>query len=40
VDDLFIIGEENLITECKKKTTAEFEMKDLGLMHHFLDLEV
>jgi hypothetical protein len=27
VDDLFLIGEENLITECKKKLTTEFEMK-------------
>jgi hypothetical protein len=40
VDDLFLIGEEKLITECKKKLTAEFEMKDLGLMHYFLGLEV
>jgi hypothetical protein len=40
VDDLFLTGEENLITECKKKLIAEFEMKDLGLMHYFLGLEV
>jgi hypothetical protein len=40
VDDLFLTGEENLITECKKKLVAEFEMKDLGLMHYFLGLEV
>jgi hypothetical protein len=40
VDDLFLIGEENLITECKKKLASEFEMKDLGLMHYFLGLEV
>jgi hypothetical protein len=40
VDDLFLTGEENLITECRKKLTAEFEMKDLGLMHYFLGLEV
>jgi hypothetical protein len=40
VDDLFLIGEENLITNCKKKLTAEFEMKELGLMHYFLGLEV
>jgi hypothetical protein len=39
VDDLFLIGEEKLI-KCKKKLTAEFEMKDLGLMHYFLGLEV
>jgi hypothetical protein len=40
VDDLFLTGEENLITDCKKKLVAEFEMKDLGLMHYFLGLEV
>jgi hypothetical protein len=40
VDDLFLTGEENLITECKKKLASEFEMKDLGLMHYFLGLEV
>ena len=27
VDDLFLTGEEKLITNCKKKLTAEFEMK-------------
>jgi hypothetical protein len=40
VDDLFLTGEEKLITDCKKKLVAEFEMKDLGLMHYFLGLEV
>jgi hypothetical protein len=40
VDDLFLTGEENLITECKKNLAAKFEMKDLGLMHYFLGLEV
>jgi hypothetical protein len=40
VDDLFLNGEENLITDCKKKLVAKFEMKDLGLMHYFLGLEV
>jgi hypothetical protein len=40
VDDLFLTGEEKLITDCKKKLAAKFEMKDLGLMHYFLDLEV
>jgi hypothetical protein len=40
VDDLFLTGEEKLITDCKKKLTAEFEMKDLGSMHYFLGLEV
>jgi hypothetical protein len=40
MDDLFLTGEEKLITDCKKKLVAEFEMKDLGLMHYFLGLEV
>jgi hypothetical protein len=40
VDDLFLTGEEKLITDCKKKLVAEFEMKDVGLMHYFLGLEV
>jgi hypothetical protein len=40
VDDLFLTGAENLITVCKRKLDAEFEMKDLGMMHYFLGLEV
>ena len=40
VDDLLITGEEHLIKKCKQKLTAEFEMKDLGLLHYFLGLKV
>jgi len=40
VNDLFLTGEENLIVECKQRLAVEFEMKDLGLMHYFLGLEV
>jgi hypothetical protein len=40
VDDLFLTREEKLISECKKRLASEFEMKDLGLMHYFLGLEV
>jgi hypothetical protein len=40
VDDLFLIGEEKLIIDCKKKLIAEFEMKDVVLMHYFLGLKV
>jgi len=31
VDDLFLTGDEQLITDCKANLAAEFEMKDLGL---------
>jgi hypothetical protein len=40
VDDMFLTGRENIITECKRKLAIEFEMKDLGMMHYFLGLEV
>jgi hypothetical protein len=40
VDDLFLIGDEQLIAYCKVNLADEFEMKDLGLMHYFLGLEV
>jgi hypothetical protein len=40
VDDLFLIRDEGLIAWCKRELTSEFEMKDLGLMHYFLGLEV
>ena len=40
MDDLFLIGVEHQIARCKREITFEFEMKDLGLMHYFLGLEV
>jgi hypothetical protein len=40
VDDLFLNGEEKIITDCKKKIIVEFEMKYLGPMHYFLGLKV
>lgn len=40
VDDLFLTGKDQLIIRCKKELALEFEMKDLGLMHYFLGLEV
>jgi hypothetical protein len=40
VDDLFLIGNDNLIAECKSKLASEFEMKYLGMMHYFMGLEV
>ena len=40
VDDMFLTGEDNPIIKCKKKLVVGFEMKDLGMMHYFLGLEV
>ena len=40
VDDLLIRGDDHLIDQCKKDLTREFKMKDLGLLHYFLGLEV
>jgi hypothetical protein len=40
VDNLFLTGEESLIIQCKKELASEFDMKDLGLMHYYLGLEV
>ena len=36
----FLTGANPLIHQCKRELAAEFEMKDLGLMHYFLGLEV
>ena len=40
VDDLFRTRYERLISECKSNLAVEFEMKELGLMHYFLGLEL
>ena len=40
VDDLFLTGADPLIHKCKRELDSEFEMKDIGLMHYFLGLEV
>ena len=40
VDDLIIIGDEKLIKYCKHDLEREFKIKDMGLMHYFLGLEI
>eukprot|EP00253_Pinus_taeda_P027972 PITA_27972 len=40
VDDLILTGDELLILSCKGDLAKEFEMKDLGLLHYFLGLEI
>ena len=40
VNDLFLIGEEELIKDAKMRLSIEFEMKYLGMMHYFLGMEV
>ena len=40
VDDLFIAGGERLMERCKLGLASEFEMKDIGLMHYFLGMDV
>ena len=40
VNDLFIIGVEKIISRCKVDVAIEFEIKDVGMMHYFLGLEV
>jgi hypothetical protein len=40
VDDLILTGDDQLIKSCKEDLAREFEMKDMGLMHYFLGMEV
>ena len=40
VNDLFLIGKEELIKVARRRLDAEFEMKELGIMHYFLGMEV
>ena len=40
VDDLFVTGIDGLIVDTKRNLAAEFKMKDLGMMHYFLGMEV
>ena len=40
VDDMFVTGMDGLIADMKRNIVSEFEMKDLGMMHYFLGMEV
>ena len=40
VDDLLLTGKEELIKFATRRLVAEFEMKDLGMLHYFLGMEV
>eukprot|EP00253_Pinus_taeda_P013042 PITA_13042 len=40
VDDLILTGDDQLIKSCKEDLAREFEMKDMGLMHYFIGMEV
>ena len=40
VDDLFLIGKEELIKVARRILASEFKMKDLDMMHYFLGMEV
>ena len=40
VNDLFLIGKEELIKDARRRLDFEFKMKDLGMMHYFLGMEV
>eukprot|EP00253_Pinus_taeda_P030770 PITA_30770 len=40
VDDLILTGDDKFIKSCREDLAREFEMKDMGLMHYFLGMEV
>ena len=40
VNDLFLTGKEELFKVARRRLATEFEMKDLGMMHYFLGMEV
>jgi hypothetical protein len=39
-DNLFLTGGKKLIVDSKRKLVAKFNMKDLGMLHYFLGLEI
>ena len=40
VDYFFVTSMDGLIADTKRNLVSEFEMKDLGMMHYFLGMEV
>ena len=40
VDDLLLTGKEELVKDARRRLSAEFELKNLGMMHYFLGMEV
>ena len=40
VDDLFLTGKVELIKVARRRLASDFEMKDLGMMHYVLGMEV
>ena len=40
VDDMFVTGMDWLIVDTKRKLAAKLEIKDLGMMHYFLGMEM
>ena len=40
VDDMFVTCVNGLIANTKRKLSTELEMKELGMMHYFLGMEV
>ena len=40
VDDLFLAGEEELIKDARRRLATKLEIKDLGMIHYFLGMEV
>ena len=38
--EMFLTGKEKLITDARRILAVKFEIKDLGMMHYFLGMEV
>ena len=40
VDNLFLVGKEELVRDARRRLSIEFKMKNLDMMHYFLGMEV